>query len=87
MSYEYWFRWQVPACAIILIATATICVLHILKTKAEPLSNEALWIPRLRNLNPLWLFLHRAFAFLCLALIQFIIVSSGGAFPFYFYTQ
>ena len=86
-GYGYWLRWQVPICALILIATVLTSLFHIVNAKAEPLSFSDLWVPRWRYLNPVWLLLYRAFAFLCFALLHFDIIALDGAFAFYFYTQ
>ncbi|KAI4301567.1 hypothetical protein L6164_034832 [Bauhinia variegata] len=86
-GFGYWLRWQVPVCALILIATISTALFQITKAKVDPLSHNDLWIPRWRNLNPLWLLLYRALAFLCLARIHFDILALDGVFSFYFYTQ
>ncbi|RDX57730.1 hypothetical protein CR513_63006, partial [Mucuna pruriens] len=84
---EYWLRWQVPVCAFILILSVMTALMHIVKAKPQPLYHNQLWIPCWIKLSPLWLFLYRAFAFLCLARIHFDIIALDGAFSFYFYTQ
>ncbi|KOM35359.1 hypothetical protein LR48_Vigan02g150900 [Vigna angularis] len=86
-GYRYWFRWQVPVCALILIVTVITSSVLIVKVKAQPFYHNHLWIPCWRNLTPLWLLLYRAFAFLCLARIHFDIIALDGPFSFYFYTQ
>ncbi|CAL0316511.1 unnamed protein product [Lupinus luteus] len=87
-GYENWFPWQILLCALILILCVIKCLMHIIKAKTEePLSYNHLWIPCWRYLNPLWLLLYRAFAFLSLTHIHFYIIALDGAFSFYFYTQ
>ncbi|XP_057427172.1 uncharacterized protein LOC130720537 isoform X2 [Lotus japonicus] len=86
-GFRYWFRWQVPICALMLLVSATTALMHITKTKPGPLSYNHLWIPSWRNLNPLWLLAYRALAFLCLVRIHFDSITLDGAFSFYFYTQ
>ncbi|KAH1227127.1 hypothetical protein GmHk_10G027449 [Glycine max] len=86
-GYKYWFRWQVPVCALILIVSIITASMQIVKAKAQPFYHNHLWLPCWRKLSPVWLFFSRAFAFLCLAHLHFDIIALDGAFPFYFYTQ
>ncbi|KAG7971141.1 hypothetical protein I3843_07G120900 [Carya illinoinensis] len=86
-GFSYWVRWQVPVCALVIGGPAFFAVKFVRKLKAEPLHYNDLWTPCWRNLNPLWLLIFRAFAFVCLAWVLYEIVSVAGAFAFYFYTQ
>lgn len=86
-GFRYWVRWQVPVCALIIGGPAFLAVRFVRNLKAEPLNYNDLWTPCWRNLNPLWLLIFRAFAFVCLAWVLYEIVSVAGAFAFYFYTQ
>lgn len=83
----YWVRWQVPVCALIFTVPAVVAVKFIKKLKAEPLNHTDLWIPCWRNLNPLWLLVYRAFAFVCLAWVLYEVFATIGGYAFYFYTQ
>ncbi|KAK7356274.1 hypothetical protein VNO80_15542 [Phaseolus coccineus] len=82
-GYRYWLRCHVPFCALILILSVIASSMHIVKAKAQPLYHNHLWIP----CTPLWLLLHRAFAFLCFARIHFDIIALDGPFSFYFHPQ
>lgn len=44
-GYSYWLRCQVPFCALILILSVITSSMHIIKTKAQPLYHNHLWIP------------------------------------------
>ncbi|KDO86851.1 hypothetical protein CISIN_1g014565mg [Citrus sinensis] len=83
----YWLRWQVPVCALIILVPTSLTSCLIKKAKAKPLFLDDLWTPCWRKLNPVWLLIYRAFAFLCLAFMFEAAVALDGAFAFYFYTQ
>ncbi|XP_017969830.1 PREDICTED: uncharacterized protein LOC18613775 isoform X2 [Theobroma cacao] len=83
----YWFRWQVPVCAFIIVAPSVLASYVIKKVKTDPLFFDDFWKPQWRKLNPCWLLCYRAFAFVCLGRILYEIVALDGAFAFYFYTQ
>lgn len=83
----YWLRWQVPVCALIILVPTSLTLCLIMKAKAKPLFLDDLWTSCWRKLNPVWLLIYRAFAFLCLAFMLKAAVTFDGAFAFYFYTQ
>lgn len=83
----YWLRWQVPVCALIIVVPTSLTSCLIKKAKAKPLFLDDLWTPCWRKINPVWLLIYRAFAFLCLAFMFEAAVALDGAFAFYFYTQ
>ncbi|KAH9730951.1 protein rolling protein [Citrus sinensis] len=83
----YWLRWEVPVCALIILVPTSLTSCLIKKAKAKPLFLDDLWTPCWRKLNPVWLLIYRAFAFLCLAFMFEAAVALDGAFAFYFYTQ
>jgi len=84
---QYWVRWQVPVCALIIALPAVEAVKFIKKLKAEPLNHTDLWNPCWRNLNPLWVLVYRAFAFVCLSWVLYEVILLTKAYAFYFYTQ
>lgn len=89
VGFHYWWRWQVPLCALIISLPGIICAILIkkkLKT-GDPLENCCLWIPCWKGLNPRWLLLYRALAFFSMAWLLYQMVASDGLFSFYFYTQ
>ncbi|KAG5150335.1 hypothetical protein JHK84_026807 [Glycine max] len=52
-GYKYWFRWQVPVCALILIVSIITASMQIVKAKAQPFYHNHLWLPCWRKLSPL----------------------------------
>ncbi|KAE8727569.1 hypothetical protein F3Y22_tig00005459pilonHSYRG00292 [Hibiscus syriacus] len=86
--FVYYTEWQVPVCALIIVAPSVLALHVISKVKTDPLFLNDLWKPQWRKLNPCWLLFYRAFAFICMSRILFeVVVLEGGAFAFYFYTQ
>ncbi|XP_052173778.1 uncharacterized protein LOC127789034 isoform X1 [Diospyros lotus] len=89
---EYWLRWQVPVCALIILLPFAVAI-RILRREEPPppllaFSATHLWLPCWKNLNPLWLLFFRAFAFASMAFLLYHIVALlRGLFAFYFYTQ
>ncbi|KAE8685170.1 hypothetical protein F3Y22_tig00111100pilonHSYRG00139 [Hibiscus syriacus] len=61
----YWLRWQVPVCALIIVAPSVLALYVISKVKTEPLFFNDLWKPQWRKLNPCCLLYCRAFVFIC----------------------
>lgn len=91
VGLDYWLRWQVPVCALIIAIPAAVCA-NLIKRRmksaaTEPLSFDCLWVPCWRGLNPRFLFFYRAFAFLSMAYLLARVVFQEGIFAFYFYTQ
>ncbi|KAL8150345.1 hypothetical protein V2J09_020153 [Rumex salicifolius] len=89
LGLDYWWRWQVPVCALIISLPAIICGILIkkkLKT-GDPLGNCCLWIPCWKGLNPRWLLAYRALVFSTMACLLYKMIALNGLFAFYFYTQ
>lgn len=87
---EYWLQWQVPLCAVIIVIPAVVALNYIRKdnkNNARTLRSFDLWNSCWRNLNPFWLLLYRAFAFVFLASLLYNMLAVTGAFIFFFYTQ
>ncbi|XP_010276528.1 PREDICTED: uncharacterized protein LOC104611247 [Nelumbo nucifera] len=84
---DYWLRWQVPACALIIVVPVVVALYLIYKVQRSPLSPKDLWVPCWRKLNPLWLLSYRAIVFVFMSFILYQMVALHGAFSFYFYTQ
>ncbi|CAK9152847.1 unnamed protein product [Ilex paraguariensis] len=87
VGLDYWLRWQVPVCALILLVPTAISLILINRNDRDPLKFTDLWFPCWRNLNPFWLLLYRVFAFTSMAFVLYQIVVAFGFFVFYFYTQ
>ncbi|KAF8401240.1 hypothetical protein HHK36_012172 [Tetracentron sinense] len=83
----YWLRWQVPVCALIFVVPAVLAVVLIRRVNRAPLNVNDLWIPCWRKLHPIWLLIYRAFVFVFMFWLLYLIVAEHGAFAFYFYTQ
>ncbi|XP_062084310.1 uncharacterized protein LOC133790626 [Humulus lupulus] len=90
-GFEYWVQWQVPVCALNFIIPAVVVLKYLRKEKKEDAlsirSIDFLWSCCWRHLNPIWLLIYRAFAFVCLASMLYQMVLIDGPFAFYFYTQ
>ncbi|GMH28015.1 hypothetical protein Nepgr_029858 [Nepenthes gracilis] len=89
VGLEYWLKWQVPVCALIIVIPFVISLISIKRRKstADPLNNNDLWLPCWRKLNPIWLLIYRALAFLCMAWLLYEMIAFAGFLAFYFYTQ
>ncbi|KAL2935125.1 Lipase 2 [Bienertia sinuspersici] len=90
VGFNYWMKWQVPVCGLIIAIPTAIAIKFIKSKPRNPQShnlNEILWISCWRNLNPKWLLLYRALAFLSMAYLLFQMLLFSGLFAFYFYTQ
>lgn len=83
---EYWLRWQLLLCALILLLPTAIAVSLLRKRRGggDPVD---LWSPCWRNLHPRWLLYYRAFAFVAMAYLLYQTVVAFGFFVFFFYTQ
>ncbi|KMT10014.1 hypothetical protein BVRB_5g122290 [Beta vulgaris subsp. vulgaris] len=91
VGIDYWMKWQVMVCGLIIAIPAAI-VINIIKSRNRNLkesqnSNYLLWLPSWRNLHPKWLLLYRTFAFLSMAFLLYQILLFAGLFALYFYTQ
>ncbi|XP_056684260.1 uncharacterized protein [Spinacia oleracea] len=90
VGIDYWMKWQVPVCGLIIVIPAAIAI-KMIKNKTingeEDTQNSVLWVPCWRQLSPKWLLLYRAFAFLTMANLLFQMLHSYGPYAFYFYTQ
>ncbi|KAH6768927.1 hypothetical protein C2S51_014263 [Perilla frutescens var. frutescens] len=86
---EYWLRWQVPVCALIIVIPTAVAASLLRKRSGagDPLKPVDLWAPCWRNLHPRWLLLYRAFAFVAMAYLLYQTVAAFGFFVFFFYTQ
>ncbi|GAB2282130.1 hypothetical protein Dimus_016684 [Dionaea muscipula] len=91
VGLEYWLKWQVGVCALIIllpsIGAAVIALKRIRKKTAAHLRNSDLWLPCWKELHPVWLLLYRASAFLLMAWILYQMVRVAGSWAFLFYTQ
>ncbi|XP_021769972.1 uncharacterized protein LOC110734222 [Chenopodium quinoa] len=95
MSVDYWMKWQVPVCGLIIVIPAAVAINLIKKrirngedeTQNLKQSKLILWVPCWRNLNPKWLLLYRASAFITMAYLLYQMILFSGLFAFYFYTQ
>ncbi|KAK8611907.1 hypothetical protein V6N13_131945 [Hibiscus sabdariffa] len=76
----YWLRWQVPVCALIIVAPSVLALYLTSKVKTDPLFFNDFWKPQWRKLNPCWLLCYRAFAFICMARI---LLELGTVFSAY----
>ncbi|KAL8170394.1 hypothetical protein V2J09_022198 [Rumex salicifolius] len=89
VDLEYFWRWQVPICALIITTPAVIC-LNLIKKKLKEgnrFSHGCLWVPCWRGLNPEWLLLYRILAFISMAWLLYRTIAVAGIRVFYFYTQ
>lgn len=84
---EYWARWQVPVCALVIILPAIVASVMISKVTRPRLSASHLWVPCWRGLSPVWLLAYRALVFCFMSILLCVVASHEGAFVFYFYTQ
>ncbi|XP_074315981.1 uncharacterized protein LOC141652424 isoform X2 [Silene latifolia] len=94
VGLDYWLKWQVPVCALIMIIPAAVALKLITNNHHHhhhyhdgPLSMQDLWVPCWSNLNPKWLLVYRAFAFLTMSYLLYKMLLFAGLFAFYFYTQ
>ncbi|KAI3936853.1 hypothetical protein MKW92_033563 [Papaver armeniacum] len=86
-GFNYWFQWQVPVCALIIIIPPIISLVLIYKSKKSPLNVYDLWVPCWRNLNPIWMLIYRASVVFIMSCFLSVVINIHGAFAFYFYTQ
>ncbi|XP_021768644.1 uncharacterized protein LOC110732964 [Chenopodium quinoa] len=92
MSVDYWMKWQVPICGLIIVIPAAVAN-NLIKKRIRNGEDEThkskliLWVPCWRNLNPKWLLLYRASAFITMAYLLYQMILFSGLFAFYFYTQ
>lgn len=84
---DYWMRWQVPVCALIIVIPPFVAAAVIKRARPEPLRSVDLWVPCWRGLNPLWLLGFRCFVFVTMSSLLSQMVIGRGIFMFYFYTQ
>ncbi|PIA60827.1 hypothetical protein AQUCO_00300393v1 [Aquilegia coerulea] len=84
---EYFLRWQVPICALIIILPTIGAFVVISRIQKPHLNSSDLWIPCWKNLNPVWLLIYRALVFCIMAWVLYEITSLYGATVFLFYTQ
>lgn len=86
-SSDYWLRWQVLICGLIILIPSLGFIVYLLRRKAEPLYSDQLWKSQWKKLSPRWLLCYRALAFVGMTVVFAKNVSIGGARYFYFYTQ
>ncbi|XP_073113688.1 uncharacterized protein [Elaeis guineensis] len=86
---DYWMRWQVLPCALIIVAPAAAAVVVIARSRGEALRDVDLWVPCWRKVHPLWLLGYRGLVFLAMSwlLYRMIVLYGRGITVFYFYTQ
>lgn len=84
---DYWTRWQVPVCALIVLAPAIAAVIVLSRSKDEGLRLSDLCSPCWRKLHPVWLLVYRALVVLIMTFFLFQMLLLDGANAFYFYTQ
>ncbi|XP_047316654.1 uncharacterized protein LOC124920252 isoform X2 [Impatiens glandulifera] len=88
IGLDYWYQWQVPVCALIIVIPLIIAIRLIRKGNGLPLISSDLWIPSWRNLNPVFLLLFRASALISMSFTLYLTyLRLGRVFVFYFYTQ
>ncbi|KAK3034662.1 hypothetical protein RJ639_033617 [Escallonia herrerae] len=87
VGLEYWLRWQVPVCALLIVIPLIVSVVVIKRVDKEPLTSSDLWMPCWRNLSPLWLLFYRAFAFVAMDFVLHRTAAAFGPVVFFFYTQ
>ncbi|KAK9139097.1 hypothetical protein Scep_008778 [Stephania cephalantha] len=86
-SLDYWLRWQVPVCGLIIVAPPIIAAIFISRIKRAPIIASDQWTPCWRGLNPLWLLIYRASAFAFMAWMLSRVAAHNGPWAFFFYTQ
>lgn len=94
VGVDYWMKWQVPVCGLIIAIPAAVAIKSI-KARTRNGGEEAqnlndsllLWVPCWRKLSPKWLLLYRALAFISMAYLLYQMLLFSGLFGFYFYTQ
>ncbi|XP_026446355.1 uncharacterized protein LOC113346999 [Papaver somniferum] len=86
-GFNYWFQWQVPVCALIIIIPPIISLVLIYKSRKSPLNVYDLWVPCWKNLNPIWMLIYRASVVFIMSCFLSVVINIHGAFAFYFYTQ
>ncbi|XP_078436135.1 protein rolling protein isoform X2 [Wolffia australiana] len=84
---EYWNRWQVPVCAMIIFIPAVVAaVLAYRKKEIRPRAAN-LWCPCWRRFPAVWLLCFRGFFFISMACALSLMIRAHGLSSFYFYTQ
>ncbi|KAK9136597.1 hypothetical protein Sjap_007191 [Stephania japonica] len=86
-SLDYWLRWQVPVCALIILAPPIIAAILISRIQRAPIKASDLWIPCWRGLNPIWILLYRVSVFAFMAWMLSRVAAHDGPWAFFFYTQ
>ncbi|KAH9625817.1 hypothetical protein KSS87_020471 [Heliosperma pusillum] len=83
----------VPVCGLIMIIPAAVALKLITNNQqqhhldGDDVSMEDLWVPCWSNLNPKWLLVYRALAFVTMSYILYQMLLFAGLLAFYFYTQ
>ncbi|KAJ0979995.1 hypothetical protein J5N97_015469 [Dioscorea zingiberensis] len=84
----YWTRWQVVACALIIVITMAMSVSVILRTKKNgSVIDTDTWTTCWKTVHPLWLLFFRVLSLSVLFLVFYEVVLMVGTLSFYFYTQ
>ncbi|PIA60829.1 hypothetical protein AQUCO_00300394v1 [Aquilegia coerulea] len=86
-SLEYFLRWQVAVCALIIILPTIGAFVLLSRIQKPHLNSSDLWIPCWKNLNPVWLLIYRALVVFCMSWLLYEVTILYGAPVFFFYTQ
>ncbi|KAL5700702.1 hypothetical protein ACHQM5_026116 [Ranunculus cassubicifolius] len=84
---NYWLKWQVPVCALVIILPTIIASYLLSKVQKPNLNTSDLWIPCWKSLSPIWLLIYRALVFSFMIWLLCLVASHEGKYVFYFYTQ
>ncbi|GAB2226493.1 hypothetical protein Drorol1_Dr00022303, partial [Drosera rotundifolia] len=97
MGLEYWLKWHVGVCGLIIFLPATGAAMIGLKRRkkmkgdddfgVQVLRRSDLWLPCWKNLNPVWLLVYRVSAFGIMGWLLYQTVLFHGIVAFVFYTQ